>query len=228
MNKNQINKSRMYGSVDLVLDNHASIFDKQEALKNAHLRLKNGVIQIGQYRQVQEANTSGLTKNKTQLRNSAVAGILHFSAALRSYATLVKNEELKVKTTYRESDLKKAPDPILLDIGILLFGLANQYKDEIAKFFVGETELKEMESLLTSFKLSIPQRRAATSTSKVSTLNIHEVFKSLDQLLKEEMDVLVLLFRTTQPDFYNAYRNARRIVDYAGRGKEKTATALPG
>jgi hypothetical protein len=37
-------------------------------------------------------------------------------------------------------------------------------------------------------------------------------------MLREEMDVLMLLFEETQPDFYKAYKNARIIVDYSGRG----------
>lgn len=71
---------------------------------------------------------------------------------------------------------------------------------------------------------SIPQQRVATSASKVSTLNIGDVFKSLDKLLKDEIDELMLLFQFTKPDFYNAYKNARVIVNYSGRGKAKPET----
>ncbi len=40
MSRNQINKSRMYGSVDLALDQHASIFSQIEPLVNAQQQLK--------------------------------------------------------------------------------------------------------------------------------------------------------------------------------------------
>jgi hypothetical protein len=49
----------------------------------------------------------------------------------------------------------------------------------------------------------------------------------LDQLLKEEVDVLMLPFQFTQPDFYNAYKNARIIVDYTGRGKTNVGETIP-
>jgi hypothetical protein len=40
MNRNQINKSRMFGSVDLVLDQHASLFAQIEPLVNDQKQLK--------------------------------------------------------------------------------------------------------------------------------------------------------------------------------------------
>lgn len=224
MNKNQINKSRMYGTVDLVFDNHSSLFTQLVELVTAHQRLKDGQLLIGQYRQVQEADSSGLTKNKVVLKANLIKGILQFSAALRAYAASAKNEELKAKSHYVASDLKKTPDPILYDIGVLLVGLANPIRNDLAKYFVSDTEFTGMNSLLAAFKLAYPQQRVATTESKVSTGNIGEVFKSLDKLLKEEIDELMLPFQFTQPDFYNAYKNARIIVNYSGRGKSKSGT----
>jgi hypothetical protein len=228
MNKNQINKSRMYGSVTMVLDNNFPIFSKQEELVKAHQQFKSGQDLIGQYRQIQEADVSGLTKNKTQLRFSLINAILQFSTALRAYANSVKDEELKAKVTYGLSDLKKTADPILVDIGVLIFGLANPLKSDLNRFFIDENGFTELDLLLTTFKQAIPKRRVAAAASKNSTLNISDVFAAQDTLLKEEMDVLMLLFRNSQPDFYNAYRNARSIVDYTGRGKAKTEATLPG
>ena len=225
MNRNQINKSRMYGSVDLILDQHASLFAQLEPLVNAQQQLKQGIVLIGDYRQVQEANTTGLTREKVQLRSDLIKSILQFSAALKSYAIANKNNELKAKSDYSDSDLNRCPDPRLYDIGVLLLGLTAPLNGGLTNYFIGETELKEMDRLLAAFRLSIPQRRAATSKSKVSTVNIREVFNGLDQLLNDQIDVFMHLFRFSQPDFFNAYRNSRSIVDYAGHGATKPKVA---
>ncbi|MDO9612948.1 MAG: hypothetical protein Q7J86_00290 [Bacteroidota bacterium] len=44
-------------------------------------------------------------------------------------------------------------------------------------------------------------------------------------MLNEKIDVLMLLFEETHPDFYRAYKNARIIVDYNGRGPAKDTDA---
>jgi hypothetical protein len=141
-----------------------------------------------------------------------------------AYAISVKDLDLKTKAKYTATDLKTAADPILYDIGVLILGLAVQVKADLARYGVGEPEFAEMERLLNGFKLAIPRRRVAASVSKMSTGNIGDVFISMDKLLKEEMDVLMMPFQYSQPDFYNAYRNSRMIVDYVGRGK---AVATP-
>jgi len=211
----------MFETVDSVLDKNSSLFELIPELVSAHRLLKEGKTLILQYRQVQEAETSGLTTTKENVKTDFINSILKFSAALRAYATSTKNEDLKAKAHYVSSELKKAADPILFDIGTLLFGLANPIKTKLTKYSVGENEIAELEALLPAFKLAYPQQRVATTESKMSTGNIDKVFKSTMKLLKEVIDELMLPFQFSKPDFYNTYKNARLIVNYSGRGKGK-------
>lgn len=233
MNKTQINKLRMFDSVDLVLTNHLPLFAQLEDLVSGHQRLKDDIHQIGQYRQVQETNNSGLTETKSDLRGTLLMRELQLSAALKSYANSTNNKELKTKANYSKSDLLQSPDPVLSDIGILLVNLATPLQAELSKYFVTPEKLAEMNTLLADFSAAIPQKRVANSMSKVSTLNISGIFNSTTKMLKEEIDVLMLLFEESEADFYKAYKNARLIVDYNGRGKTNgdevtTAPGTPG
>jgi len=218
MNMIQINKSRMYGATNLVLKNHSELFAQLGDLVLAHQRLQSGLDVIDQNRQVQEADTSGLTKSKAAKRDELVRRISQFSTALVAHATSTKMVELKTKATYTASDLKTAPDPVLYDIGILLLTLAFKYKADLVKYFVEDAEFTALENMLADFKLAIPQRRVATSVSKVSTGNIGETFNEIDKLLKTEIDVLMAPFQFNHADFYKEYKNARKIVNYSGRG----------
>ena len=222
MNKNQINKFRMLGAVNLVLTNYSVLFASMGELVAAHLRLKEGIESVSAFRLVQEADNSGLTLAKADIRIRLFNRIMQFSAALMAYATSVKNTILKTKANYSKTLLMRSSDPVLFDIGVLLLDLARPLRNELAVFFVSEAEFSDLENLLNDFKVAIPQKRVALNVSKVSTGNINEQFNVMDQLLKEEIDILMLPFQFTQPDFYNAYKNARLIIDYSGRGKAKT------
>jgi len=211
----------MFETVDSVLDKNSSLFESMPELVSAHRMLKEGKTLILQYRQVQEAETSGLTTTKENVKTDFINSILKFSAALRAYATSTKNEDLKAKAHYVSSELKKVPDPILFDIGTLLFKLADPIKTELTKYSIGEDEIAEMKTLLPAFKVAYPQQRVATTESKMSTDNIDKVYKSTMKLLKDVIDELMLPFQFSQPDFYNTYKNARIIVNYSGRGKGK-------
>jgi hypothetical protein len=226
MNKTQINKLRMFESVDLVLTNHSQIFSQLTDLVTVHQRLTDGILQIALYRQVQETDNSGLTETKIDLRTNVISKVLLLSAAVKSHAIAIGDKELKTKADYSKTYLAQAPDPVLYDIGILLVNLATPLLTSLTKYFITSEKLAEINTLLADFLAAIPQKRVANSVSKVSTLNIGAVFSSLTKMLKEEMDVLMLLFAESQPDFYNAYKNARMILDYTGRGTSKTEEAV--
>jgi len=229
MNKKQLNKFRMYEAVNLVLDTHAAQVGTEGDLFTALQLLKAGQATINQNRQVQEADSSGLTKNKSELRSELNRLILLFAAGLKAHATSTKNSELKTKANYKAYDLQKTADSVLADIGRLLHETALPIRSDLAKYAVTEADFQKMEQLLDEFRLAIPKRRVAINISKVSTGNIDGVFKAQDRLLKEEVDSLMEPFRFSQPDFYNAYRNARSVVDYNGRAKTVPVTpeAIP-
>lgn len=222
MNKSQINKFRMYEAVDLGFASHSELIQKFDELISARQRLQAGLQVIGQNRQVQEVDRTGLTKNKVQLRSELVNLILQFSAAIKAYATVIKNLDLKTRANYNPSELKTVSDPVLADIGLLLKDLATPYSKELLKYFIGEAEFTELDRLLVEFKTSIPKSRAAGNVSKTSTKNIGGIFEAMDKLLREEIDVLMLPFQFKESDFYNIYKNARSIVNYTGRGKGLT------
>lgn len=213
----------MFGSVVTVLDENSALVSSLSGLAAAQERFKSGQLIINQNRQVQEAKTTGLTMNKKVKREKLVQTITLFAAALKGYAVAVNDEDLKAKADYTPSNLLRVADSVMYDIGMLLYGMAFSHKDDMVRYFIGDAELKGMEKLLSEFILAIPKKRVATSLSKTSTDNLESVFAAQDKLLREEMDVLMLLFQVSHPDFYNSYKNARAIVNYTGRGKGAVA-----
>ena len=127
----------MYEAVNLVLDTHSEHVGTEGDLFAAQQLLKAGQAIINQNRQVQEADSSGLTKNKSELRNELTQMILLFAAGLKANATSTKNAELKTKADYKAAELKTAADSVLFDIGTLLNGMALPIKTDLAKYFVG-------------------------------------------------------------------------------------------
>ncbi|OFX62046.1 MAG: hypothetical protein A2066_05675 [Bacteroidetes bacterium GWB2_41_8] len=227
MDKTKINKGRMYHSSNLVLDKFSSTFTDHVELNQAHSELKSGISLIDEQQQVQVVDNKGLTQVKVALRTDVTQRILMFSKALKALATIQKNADLLTKSNYKLSDLNRLSDPILFDVGTMLVKLANPLRSQLEKFFLTDEDYKQTDAILAEFKAAIPQKRLATTVSKSSTKKISDVFKSIDKLLKEVIDVYVAPFEYKNPDFYREYTNARIIVGYTGRGKSKTETKVP-
>lgn len=226
MNKIQINQSRMFGAVEYAFDNNPDVLDLFPKLKAA--REKFGKLQklIDQFRQVQEINASGLTVGKVRLRENLIRQVLHFSTILMAHAIMVEDSKLKILADYSENVLKRKSDRVLYDIGELLMNQVILVKTKLADYAVEDDLIDNMKNLLEIYKLAIPQKRGADNVMKVSTRNIAEVFKSMNQLLREEIDVLMGPLEFTHPDFFRTYQNARIVIDYKGGGKS-TPTEPP-
>lgn len=226
MNYIQINKSRMYSTVNKVLESHRPLYAGIDELVTAQGQLTNYLDLVGNYRQVQELNHNGLTNNKAMLKEQLTTSVSKVVSGLSAFATATKDMVLLTRVNYKPYMLQK-PDPVLADIARLILHEALPLQRELEKYFVTGDDLTQMETLIVQFVDSIPQKRVAANFSKVSTRNIAGVFQATDKLLKDEIDVLMLPFRFTQPDFYHTYKNARLIVNYTGRRKTQDSTQSP-
>ena len=209
----------MYQATQLVLSNYSEFYASVASLVQAYQNLSSAIEQIVENREVQELATSGLTMEKETLKEKLVTQILKVSSALVAYATSIKDQNLKTKAHYNPSRLVVASDGVVADIGQVIAGLAVDSIDELAVYFVDQSELDLLNQLIVEFRAAIPQNRVATSSRKSSTKKLNELFKSTDLLLKEELDLFMMPFRFTKAEFYDQYRNARIIVDYTGRRK---------
>jgi hypothetical protein len=61
----------------------------------------------------------------------------------------------------------------------------------------------------------------AITTRKQKTTNLKELFARLDSALYDRLDKLIVLFKSSHPDFYNEYRTSRNLIDTSHRQKEQ-------
>lgn len=221
MNRRQINWSHMYGAVGVVFEKYASVIDQFPEMGSAIQQFNSRKEVISQHAQVQVVNFSGLTRGKIDLRDLLTMFIQRLSAALAAYATSKGNITLKMKLNFSSSFLKRKSDQVLLEIARALLTEAKPFSSEFKKYGITDIEFDEMVSVIGEFDKAVPKKRGADNVTKLSTKIIAEIFKELNKLLRERIDVLMGPLEFTNPDFYYTYKNARIIVDYSGRKPSK-------
>jgi hypothetical protein len=81
----------------------------------------------------------------------------------------------------------------------------------LAAFAITPTMLEDLKSRIVAFEealkdVSTGMAERVGTRSKLSELSVH-----MDEVLKEEIDPMMQVFRVTDPEFYNEYRSARVI-----------------
>ena len=163
-----------------------------------------------------------MTGHKIDLRSGVIVGSLQLCAALKAYANATNDKVLLAKVDYVKSDFTQVADSVVFDIATLLLFLASPLLPLLEKYFVDVQIISEFNAELNRFHDSLPQKRVATAGTKVATENIGQVFDTLTNLLNDEIDVLIDLFKEREPRFFMEYTNARIIVNYGEGASLKT------
>jgi len=77
-----------------------------------------------------------------------------------------------------------------------------------------------LELLLTlhqQFLVAMPETREKLAISSTATKNINTLIAEISKLQRVKLDRLIAGLADTNPDFYQQYKNARKIVDRGGR-----------
>jgi hypothetical protein len=98
---------------------------------------------------------------------------------------------------------------------ILNAGLA--HVANLGDYGVTAVKLTNFETLIANWHVESQLPRVAIAARKVATKAIPVLLRQMDVILKDQLDKLMVLFKDSEPTFYNTYVEARKVVD-SGHG----------
>ena len=164
----------------------------------------------------QQADKSGDTANKNEIKTDLIAQILDNERKMIAYATNEGNNILLAQMSYSESYLKKSSDSKLASICQIVHDSISNHLTELASYDITAEGLVALQTLINRFNVAIPKGRVDATTSGQATQQLDVLFKTL-MTNWGKIDTLVEIVRTRQPEFYAGYQKVRMII-VAGSG----------
>jgi hypothetical protein len=180
------------------------------------------IAQIQLIREQQEIDKSGIKDNKDLLRVDLVTKAYDVGKKTEVYAKMNNNVILAKEVHYSETDLSKAADSKLKDRALLIYDRANANLAALATYGITAAVLTALKNAIDLFNASIPSTRTGKTETKAATDQLAKLFKSDDDLLAK-FDLLVEVVRLSQPAFYSAYKDNRKVIDTANGSLALTA-----
>jgi len=174
--------------------------------------VQNGVTSIQAIREQQEFDKTGITANKNQLKTTLISQAMDVSRKVVAYALYVNNTVLLNEVKYSETDLKKSADTILKDKCQVIYDRANTNLAALATYGITAAILTSLQTAITNYNAAIPKPRLGINDKKQATAQLAVLLDTVDSNLLK-IDSLAEIVRLTQVNFYNGYKNARRIVE---------------
>jgi hypothetical protein len=179
--------------------------------------------------EMQGVNRTGVTLDKNRLKKSLADLIMKYSNMISIFARQAGNETLHKEVRFAESGLRKEADVLIRDKAQIVYDRVQANIDLLAGHGMNADTQKQFLEKIETFNKLIASPRISITERRKATLKIPVLFDKADSEM-ELMDLAVKSVKTDNPDFFNAYKTARTIVDTgAGTlGLRATARIAPG
>ena len=83
----------------------------------------------------------------------------------------------------------------------------------MAPYGITAASVTAFTNAINEYTTAVPSPRNAVSQRAAYVQSLKSLFKEADDILKNQLDKLAVQFKATQPQFLNAYKNNRVIID---------------
>lgn len=207
----QESKLSMYLAVLDYLTANSSIVNPLPNYSGYFRTFQDSITQIQTYAEQQMFDKKGISLSKQQIRENLVALAADTSRRLTAYAKFANNQVLLAEIKFTDSALKRGADTLLRDYAQGLYDRAQSNLPALADYGITAATQTALQNEIASFVHSIPKPRLGITEKKQSTIQLATNFDVADDALNN-IDTIIDIVKVAQANFYNGYKNARKIV----------------
>ena len=159
----------------------------------------------------QKISKTGLAENKNQLKDALIISIADYSGKLGAYAKFTNNQVLAKEIKFTAGKLKKEADTAVRDFAQIVYDRAQPIVADLATYGITAATQTALLDSITAYNASIGKPAAGKVETSQLTKQLGALFATAEAAL-ENMDAAVEIVKLSQPNFYNGYKNARKVV----------------
>ena len=212
MNKQQLARVEMFRAVIALCVKYGNITGIIPAFKLAFNKLSSNVAAIKAAELIENQTSKSVTGSKNELKGLLTDITTDVVAGLFAMATETNNVDLLAKVSYSPSDLQKMKQETLLTVASAIYELAENYGRELENYGISSTMVNSIPGIIDNFSTAIPTPRIQDAARKAAANTIKNLLTETSGIQKNQMDKTALILKKDNPDFYDEYRTARKIV----------------
>lgn len=222
MNKVQSNQMAMLLAVYHVFKNFNEIPESIPALSKFIAEFINRMNLIEIAHREQEGHSTANAAQKLKEENEMIDLTITLAAAIYVYAMDQGNLELAAKVDKPASYYGTLKQSSLIAFCRNVLDLAKGLVDQLADYGISQATVDAMEKEIAGFASVIVAPRQRIVSRSEATKRLDALLREQMNLLKHKLDKMMLMFRSSHPNFYQSYKNARIIVNIGTRHKTET------
>jgi hypothetical protein len=209
--------------------NNEQTYAETPVFVKAVMLLDDNITAIGKNAQQQSVSVSGgVSAEKNKAAETLTSESVKTANALYVYAIDTKDKVLQLKVSVNKSTFYNGHAAEALVLAKNIVDEAHNHAADLVDYGIDAAAIAALDAAVAAFDNLIVKPQLAIGERKMYTSNLKQLFVATDSILYDRLDKLIVLFKTSAPDFYALYKNARNIINTAKRyEKSKEEISLP-
>jgi hypothetical protein len=213
----QENKLSMGEASLEVLGKNAVLVGTVPALVSAKTELADTILEIRNANLTQLKTTKGKTSSKVKRKKELASMGQEIASSVQAYASTTGNSDLYMEVNFGRTVIFRKEDEQVQQVCTIILNAGLAHVANLGDYGVTTEKLTVFETMIANWHVASQSPRVAIVERKAATKAIPVLLRKMDRILKDRMDKLMVLFRESEPTFYNTYLEARKVVK-AGHG----------
>jgi hypothetical protein len=227
MSKFLENKYTMFLGVFTFLKSCVDKFTTIPALGKAIIKLEQLLSTIKITTDELNGTTSGKTTAKHQAEAVLIDALVPLAHALYSIGKGKNLPDVMETSDLSERSLRRMRDTDLAAKGATVFKLTPRFTTELTEFGYDTAKIAEVNTLIDVYTSAIGARESSVGEHSGVYETLRKLYNEVDDLLDDNLDRLMELVKTSQPQIYNQYFALRHVKQLGTVHRKEEETTAP-
>ena len=198
------------------LQSNQNVWQSNKAFSTSVAAIGSCLAMIKSLVQITSLGTKGVTLTKTTARDTMEEATLVVAGVLGSFASKTGNTELFAKVDLVPSDISRLRDSEVDSFCQGIHDLAEDNLAALADYELVDSDLASLQVKIDAYNVLIGKPRQVRTANSAALKQLKAQLDQVRTILEEQVDGMMLKFKASQPDFFNSYMAARKVVDQPG------------
>jgi len=217
MTTHEENKLSMYLTVQQVTNFHSEVWKDSVAFANSFNEYETLLNTINKTRQIQLRSITGVTQMKWDAMFKASEKGFFIAQPVCAYAKSIGDHKTVDRVSFSISKLMNERDTVIFVKLRDVKEFAQNYLDQLGDYGITQADIDELDVLTEHYAVIVENPRQSITNRARATKDLREQMNEAKVLLTDYMDRLVYRFKAGNPEFWQQYMNARKIINLGHR-----------
>jgi len=213
MDDRQENTLSMFQVVSQTMQTNQAVWSGVADVVSAVAAFNTEVVGIEGLAAQQQQSSTGVTRDKKDLRAAMADAAMIVVGALKALAARTGNDDLAAQIDFTRSSFIYGRDTQAATNGDVVHTHGTANAAALANSGITAATLTALRGAIDAYRDIISRPREVIVTTSAVTEQLDAAFARILAILTDQLDNLIELFRVSNRPFYDQYQAARQIID---------------